>query len=280
MSQARGRVMLVTGATDGIGKETARQLGAAGAHVLVHGRAREKAEATARELAQATGKDAFEPVAGDLSRLSEVRALADQVLARHPVLDVLVNNAGIFAAQYAQSPDGNELTLAVNHLAPFALTHWLLPAIEKSEQGRIVNVSSGVHGSGSVDLEDLDGERGWSGYGAYANTKLMNLLFTYELARRLAGSKVTVNALHPGVIATKLLRSGFGAGGAPVASGARTSVKLALDPALATVTGRYFVNEREAQSSPASHDEDLARGLYRRSCARTGVQPLGEPAPP
>lgn len=266
-------VIVITGATDGIGKETARQLAGAG-RVLVHGRSREKASAACAELAQATGHDSFEPVVADLARRDEVKAMAETIAKKHPAIDVLINNAGVYMKERQLAPDGSEMTLAVNHLAPFALTHWLLPALTRAKQGRIINVASQVHTSGEIDFDDLDGERQWSGYSAYANSKLMNVLFTNELARRLGKSMVTVNALHPGVIGTKLLRDGFGAGGAPLKQGAETSVRLATDPELATVTGRYFANAREAQSSSESHDIELARRLYEVSCERTGVAAL------
>jgi NAD(P)-dependent dehydrogenase (short-subunit alcohol dehydrogenase family) len=263
--------ILVTGATDGIGRETARELAERGARVLVHGRTRDKAERTAAALAGESGRDRFEAVHGDFASLAEVRALAADVLAQHPALDVLVNNAGVYLHQREQSADGYELTLAVNHLAPFALTHLLLPALERSGHGRIVNVSSIAHRRGRVDLDDLDLTREFDGYRAYATSKLINVLATYELARRLAGRPVTVNALHPGVISTKLLRGGFGMSGDEVARGAAGEVKLALDPALDGTSGRYFDMGQETPSSRVSYDEALQRAVYDASVARTGV---------
>ncbi len=264
--------ILVTGATDGIGYAAARQLGARGHRVLVHGRTRDKAARAAAALAAATGRDAFVPVAADFGSLDEVRALAAEVAARHAPLDVLLNNAGIYARKRQLSSDGWELTLAVNHLAPFALTHLLLPALAASGHGRVVVVSSMAHGSGRIDFDDLDGERGWDGYSAYAASKLANLLFTYELARRLEGRPVTVNALHPGVIGTKLLRKGFGSlGGADAERGAAGEVMLATDPALDGVSGRYYDETDESRSSRASHDRLAQARLYQVSLERTGV---------
>jgi retinol dehydrogenase-14 len=272
-----GKTILVTGATDGIGRAAARRLGEAGARVLVHGRTPEKARATADALAKETG-GVFESVAGDFARLGEVRALAAEVVRLAPRLDVLVNNAGIFTRTRALSEDGFELTLAVNHLAPFALTHLALPSLLTAGAAggaRVVNVSSMVHQSARIDFEDLDRERGFDGYAAYGTSKLMNVLFTYELARRLEGRGVTVNAMHPGVIGTKLLRKGFGSmGGDDVDEGAAAEVKLAADPQLKGVTARYFNQTEESRSSRASHDAELQRRVYELSLERTGVSPV------
>ena len=265
------KTILVTGATDGIGRQAARQLGAGGARVLVHGRTRAKAERAVAALRDESGHDAFEPVAGDFSSLDEVRALAAEVRARHARLDVLVNNAGIYATERGVSTDGFELTLAVNHLAPFALTHLLIDAFDRG--GRIVFVSSNVHRSvRALDFDDLDRARGYDGYAAYADSKLMNVLTAFELARRLEPRGVAVNAMHPGVIGTKLLRDGFGAsGGADVGRGAAGEVKLASDPALDGVSGRYFDQTEEARASSLASDRTLAERVYEMSLQRTGV---------
>jgi NAD(P)-dependent dehydrogenase (short-subunit alcohol dehydrogenase family) len=190
------------------------------------------------------------------------------------VLEVLLNNAGVFMQERLLSKDGHELTFAVNHLSHFLLTHLLLPTLRAAEQGRVVNVASGVHASGEVKVEDLEPERGFSGYGAYAASKLMNVLFTHELARRLAGTTVTAYALHPGVINTKLLRVGFGASGAAVAEGARTSVYCAMEPKLAKVSGRYYSGGREVPCAPRATDLKLERALYEKCCELTLAEPL------
>jgi NAD(P)-dependent dehydrogenase (short-subunit alcohol dehydrogenase family) len=194
--------------TDGIGRETARVLGERGARVLVHGRSRAKAERAALALREETGRDAFEPVIGDFARLDDVRALAADVAARWPRLDVLVNNAGIYATERGVSAEGFELTLAVNHLAPFALTHLLIDTLGRG--ARVVFVSSNVHRSaGGAELisrlinSAATGE--FDGYAAYADSKLANVLTAFELARRLEPRGVAVNVMHPGVIGTKLL---------------------------------------------------------------------------
>ena len=250
---------LVTGGTDGIGQATAHALAKRGFTVLLHGRTAQKAAAKA-----APG---LIPVWGDLGSLDQVRALAaqvDQVLAGQP-LDVLLNNAGVFQTERSDSADGHELTMAVNHLAPFALTRLLLPALTRAPQGRVVNVSSVAHGRGQLDLGDFDFKKRFDGYEAYACSKLANVLFTHALARRLAGTAVTTSALHPGVISTKLLQKGFGMGGAPLAQGALTSLYCATAPELAGVSGRYYSDGHEAACAPHANDEQLEEGLWALS---------------
>lgn len=255
-------IALVTGATDGIGLETARALTQRGDTVLVHGRTAEKAKAAAASLGPLAT-----PVWGDLGALAQVRALAAQVaqvLGDRP-LDVLINNAGVFEAERRESADGHELTMAVNHLAPFLLTKLLLPALTKAPQGRVVNVSSMAHARGRLDLTDFELKRHFEGYAAYATSKLANVLFTHALARRLAGTSVTTAALHPGVISTKLLRKGFGATGAPLAQGAKTSVYVATAPELAKVNGRYYSDSREVSPAAQANDEPLEEQLWELS---------------
>jgi len=263
------KTVLVTGSTDGIGREVARELAQRGARVLVHGRSREKAERAVKALRDETG-GAFEAVAGDFARLEEVRALAADVVARFARIDVLVNNAGIYTKEHV------ERTLLVNHLAPFALTHRLLDAIV--DGGRIVFVSSNVHRSAEPQelinrLIDFPGAAA-DGYAAYAESKLANVLTAFELARRLAARRIAVNAMHPGVIATKLLHEGFGgSGGADVARGAAGEIMLAIDPALDGVTGKYFDQTHEARAAAAASDAALQTRVYELSLERTGVEP-------
>jgi NAD(P)-dependent dehydrogenase (short-subunit alcohol dehydrogenase family) len=271
---ATDRIILVTGATDGIGRQTALVLARRGAHVHVHGRSREKAEAVRDVLRREAKSDRVDAVWGDLASLAEVRALAQQVAERVPRLDVLLNNAGVYLKDRAVSRDGFEMTFAVNHLAHFLLTHLLLPQLRASLEPRIVNVSSIAHTRGSIDWSDLQLTRRYDAYGAYAASKLMNVLFTVDLARRLASPFVAVNALHPGVISTKLLREGFGMSGGSLESGAATSVRVATDPALARTTGRYFSDQREVPTSRAAQDRAAQRRLYDLSVDLTGVDPL------
>ena len=268
------RTVLVTGATDGIGRETARQMAASGWRVLLHGRSRERGEREATRIARLTGNAAVEVVEADFSSLEAVRGCAERLRNRLERLDVLVNNAGIYERTRRLSRDGFELTLAVNHLAPFLLTNLLLPLLKKSAPSRIINVSSVAHTRGRLDLDDVQLEHGYSAYGAYAASKLANVLFTYALAGRLAGTGVTVNCLHPGVIDTKLLREGFpGAGGSTVGDGASGSVYLATSPEVERLTGRYFAGGRERDSSPESHDRLLQERLWELSAKLTGLAP-------
>lgn len=262
---------LVTGATDGIGTATALELSRRGARVLVHGRTEEKARATMAALQAREAGGRFEPVWGDLSSFAQVRTLAAQVAALAPSLDVLVNNAGVFMNERRLSGDGHELTFHVNHLAPFQLTALLRPQLEAAPQGRVVNVSSIAHNRGRVDLANLEGEKRFEAYAAYALSKLLNVHFTHELARRLKGTRVTTYALHPGVISTKLLRAGFNMAGATVESGAATSVSCATEPKLASVSGRYYSDSREASCAAHADDPDLEAKLWALSAKLTGV---------
>ncbi len=259
------KTALVTGATDGIGFETARQLAAEGLRVLVHGRNADKAGAAAQRIARGTPNATVEPVAADLARMAEVVALARTVEAKAPALDVLINNAGVYMDVRRLTPDGLETTMAVNHFAPFLLTHHLLAALKRVPQGRVVTVSSMAHASGEIEVNDLSLGRNYTGYGAYSTSKLANILFTVALARRLTGTRVTANALHPGVISTKLLRAGFGMGGGSVERGARTSVYLAISPEAEGVTGKYFADGQAATPSRRARDDRLAEVLWEAS---------------
>lgn len=234
-------IVLVTGATDGIGRETARELVRRGANVIVHGRSAAKANAVRAELEGIVRGSALEPVLGDFSKLASVRAMGEALAARPERIDVLLNNAGVFLNDRETTEDGFEATFAVNHLAPFLLTHLLLPRLSDGQPARIVNVSSVAHSRGSIDLRKIGSADGFEPYRAYATSKLANVLFTVELARRIGPGPLVVNALHPGVVSTKLLTEGFRMRGSDsLAEGAATSVALALAPELASVTGRYF----------------------------------------
>ena len=273
---------MVTGATNGIGRVTAEELARLGATVVVVGRNREKAEATVAAIRQATGNPSVECMVADFASLEEVRRLAQQFRSRYNRLHVLVNNAGLWVVERGTSKEGLELTFAVNHLAPFLLTNLLLDVLKTSAPARIVNVSSRAHWSGRIDYEDLQSEkRKCSGWACYANSKLANVLFTNELARRLQGTGVTANSLHPGVVATGLFdghKSFTGFLGKLVkpflltsAQGARTCIYLASSQDVEGVSGKYFVDCREAPTSPAAQDEQTARRLWQVSERLTGL---------
>jgi|CXWL01.1.fsa_nt_gi NAD(P)-dependent dehydrogenase (short-subunit alcohol dehydrogenase family) len=271
LSSDTSPVYLVTGATDGIGWQTAMELGREAGRVLVHGRTQAKAQQACDKLVAAYRSRKFEPVAADLASLTEVRAMAKRVLEMAPVLDVLINNAGVFMPTRVLTPDGREMTMAVNHDGHFLLTYLLLPALKAAPGGRVVNVSSMAHAYGRIDLTDLDFASKYDGNAAYASSKLANVLFTHELARRLQGTRVTVNALHPGVIRTKLLALGFGSGGAPLETGAKTSVYVATAPTLSEVSGRYFADARETRSAKHAKDEALEKAFFASSEKRVDI---------
>ena len=279
-----GRTVLVTGGTRGIGKATALGLATMGAHLAITGRDRGRTEGAAREIRAAGGQvDVF---VADLSSQSEVRRLAEEVLQSISRIDVLVNNVGGYWNTRHVTTDGLERTFALNHLAPFLLTNLLLDRLKQSAPARVVTVSSNAHAQGRIDFEDLQGKRSFSGSRAYDQSKLANLLFSYELARRLQATSVTANALHPGVVSTS-----FGAedpGGvqrllvpfmrpfmkAP-AQGAVTSIHLASAPDLDQVTGRYFVNGKPKRSSKRSYDEAAAARLWQVSADLVGLTAAG-----
>jgi len=271
-------LILITGATDGIGRETALQLARRGADVVVHGRDPARVAAVVAAVAQVAGRPAPEPVLADLASFADIRRAAASFLARGITLDVLLHNAGVFAKARQLTPDGHELTFAVNHLAPFLLTSLLLPSLQQARAGRVVVVSSIAHTRGVVDFDDLDAARGFDGYTAYASSKLMNVLFANELAQRMAASTATrrifANSLHPGVVATKLLKTGFGMsrGQDDHAEGAATSVHLALSPDVEGISGRYFVRCAEATPAPRARDVEDARRLWEVSARLTGVE--------
>jgi NAD(P)-dependent dehydrogenase (short-subunit alcohol dehydrogenase family) len=208
----RKQTVLITGATDGIGKETAFSMGRKGLSVLIHGKNREKGEEVRREISTKTGNPRIFYYNADFTRFDQIDSMAQEIQKDLSYLDVLVNNAGIYDDRRVILDTGIEQNFMVNYLAPFLLTYRLLDLV-KGASGRIINVSSMIHAN-SIDFENLNGEKSYSGQGAYSFTKLCNILFTYELHRRINDDGVTVNALHPGVINTKLLHAGWGMGGA------------------------------------------------------------------
>lgn len=259
-----GRIVLVTGATAGIGLQTALELARKGVQLIVHGRSQETVDRARRTLEEA-GAGA-EGVAFELSSLASIRRGAEELARRFPRLDVLVNNAGVFMNERVLTEDGLETTFQVNHLAPFLLTNLLLKGPLTGPGARIVNVSSIAHSRGRIRFEDPQLARGFQGYAAYAQSKLANLLFTFELAGRLPPAQLTANCLHPGVVSTKLLVQGFGMSGSDtVEEAAETSVFLATSPEVEGVTGRYFARKREVSPAPQALDVAARKQLWELS---------------
>jgi retinol dehydrogenase 12 len=265
---------VITGASSGIGRAAAAELAKDGADVVPVGRDPKRTASIARKIGA-------EPVQADFSSLADVRRVADMLLERHERIDVLVNNAGLVAGRRRLTADGLELTMAVNHFAPFLLTNLLLERLEESAPARVVTTASDAHRGGLLDMSDLNGERRWSAWSAYGTSKLANILFTRALARRLEGTGVVANCLHPGVIRTGLAR------GAPlpiragwrVASvffgsprkGASTLVYLATSPEAAGISGGYFSDSRLATPSVQAQDDELGEELWEASARLVGV---------
>lgn len=271
-TSSHASTILVTGSTDGIGKETARRLVAAGHRVILHGRSPARLAMTQAELARAAPPEgpAPETLCGDLASLASVRAMAADALARFPRVDVLLHNAGVYMNEPVLTVDGFEQTFAVNHLAPFLLTHLLLPAVTS----RIILVSSIAHGRGRLDPASWRSLSRFDPYGAYAQSKLANVLFAVELARRLPPGVVS-HSLHPGVVSTKLLVDGFGMNGSDsLTDGSTTSVWLATAPEVSNSTGRYFVKQREARMHPLASDPEATAAFYAESARMVGVSEL------
>lgn len=273
-----GKVCLVTGASAGIGLATAWELARMGAEVVLVARDEGRGEQARAKVIAKSGNDKVDWLLADLSSMAQVRELAGSFTKTYSRLDVLVNNAGIIPLRRELSVDGYEMQWAVNHLAVFLLTNLLLPVLEKSAPSRVVTVSSMVHSGEEIDFDDLQSERWYSPTRVYSMTKLANVLFTYELARRLEASGVTVNCLHPGVINTSLYRNYMGisrdsgTGDEELERGARTSVYLASSKEVEGVSGKYFSNRQERRSSPESYDQETAQKLWQVSAEMTGLE--------
>jgi len=262
----KNKTVLVTGGTDGIGRETALQLACMGARVLVHGRDKEKGTRVINDINQNTCKEKVSLYIADFSSLTDVKRMAEEIKREQTELHVLVNNAGNFYKERLLSADDIEMTMAVNHFAPFLLTLLLLDLLKTSMPARIVNVASSSHRLvRSVDFENLQGETKYDGFIAYNLSKLGNVLFTQSLADRLAGTSVTANALHPGVVNTKLLRKSYHLDGMSVDKGAQTSVYLASSPAVEGVSGKYYKNMQERPTSDLSQGKNLQDAFWKLS---------------
>jgi NAD(P)-dependent dehydrogenase (short-subunit alcohol dehydrogenase family) len=277
-----GKVCLITGATNGIGLEAAKALARQGATVVLVGRDPGRIESSLAQVRQVASDTKVEAIQADFTSLQEVRALAEGFRARHSRLDVLLNNAGLVMHERQVTKDGFEATLGINHLAPFLLTHLLLDVLKASGPARVVNVSSEAHRYARLDLSDLQSERSFNMMRVYGNSKLANILFTQALARRLQGTQVTTNSLHPGVVRTgfgyntqgwmRFAVQAFNLFFLSAEKGARTSVYLASSPEVAGVTGQYFIKCRRRVPSRDARDEQLAERLWQVSAELTGVK--------
>jgi NAD(P)-dependent dehydrogenase (short-subunit alcohol dehydrogenase family) len=282
MSDMRGKVVLVTGATDGIGKSAAQSLAQRGAQVVIVGRNAAKTQAVVQEMRTAGGQ--VDGLVADLSSQAAIRRLADDFRHQYGRLDVLLNNVGASFQQRQLSVDGIEMTFALNHLGVFLLTDLLLDTLKASGPARIVNVSSGFYRFARMDFDNLQGERSYHGLRAYNLSKLENILFTLALARRLEGTRVTVNALNPGFTNTSMQRKGSGVQvkvlstiasfmARPVEAGAATPVYLASSPEVKGVSGKYFADSKPVQLAPHATDVAAAERLWQISAAMVSREP-------
>ncbi len=275
-----GKTCLITGPTQGIGRVTALEVAKSGANMVLVARDSQKGQALVDEI-KAAGNPNVELSVADLSVQSEVRRVASEFLARHETLHLLINNAGGIFHERRETKDGLEMTFALNHLAYFLLTNLLLDVIKKSAPARIVNVASRAHTRGRIDFADLQKTKSYAGWPTYSQSKLANVLFSHELARRLAGTGVTSNCLHPGVVATGFGRSDRGIWGlvtrlaAPFLlspeKGAATTIYLALSPEVETVSGKYFADCKVARPAPEALDLMVASRLWQVSENLTGL---------
>jgi len=278
-----GKICLVTGASRGIGYETAAGLARLGAHVIIVSQNHERAQVAQQRITAEFGEDAARFYVADLSVQAQVNQVAQDILRDYNRLDVLVNNVGGWFNKYQESADGIEMTFALNHLSYFLLTGRLLPLLQKSSPARIINVSSNAHRQAKgIQFEDIQYQQKYRVFSAYAQSKLANVLFTYELAQRLEGTDLTVNALHPGFVKTELYRHfGFMTPlvnlladlfGKNSVEGAQTSIYLASSPEVAGITGKYFSDCEPQDSSPVSYDLSQAKKLWEISEEMTGFR--------
>lgn len=278
-----GKMCLVTGATSGIGRVAAAALASKGATLVVVGRDPDRTQAAVAQIQRETGNPAITGLIAELSSQEQIAHLASEFRDRFERLDVLVNNAGAIFNKRQLSVDGIEMTFALNHLAYFSLTHRLLEVLKASAPARIVNVASDAHHRRRINFDNLQGERSYSAWRAYCQSKLANVLFTYQLAARLTDSCVTVNALHPGFVASNFGRNNRGFFALMIrlsmrfrainpTEGAQTAIHLASSPDVDKITGKYFDKKQPVQSSPASYDTQVAQRLWQISVELTGLQ--------
>ena len=292
MIEMKGKICIVTGSNSGIGKETALSLAKTGAHVVMVVRSQDRGEKARLEIVKQTGNNSIDLMICDLSSMDSIRRFVKEFKRKYDRLDVLVNNAGAMFNKREVTPEGFERTLAVNYLGPFLLTHELLDLLKSSAPSRIINVSSGLAKNGKVDLDDLQSEKNYKGSKAYskvrapvyANTKLMLMMFTYELARRLKGSGVTANVLMPGFVATNLGKNSGSLSSSimfkmvrpmqvSAKKGAETSIYLASSEDVKDVTGKCFIKKKEAMTCPASYDEEQQKCLWNKTESMLSLAP-------
>lgn len=266
-------LILITGSTDGIGKATAAGLAAGGAEVILHARDEKRGKKVQREFEEKTGVGRPDLVIADYTHPDQIRRMAADLTSRWSSLDVLVNNAGTYQKNRHLTKEGIETTFAVNYLGPFLLTHLLLPLLRKSTEARIVTVASSAHlDVDRIDWENLPAEPLYDPWGAYSLSKFADVTFTYTLARKLTGSNVTANCLHPGVVDTKLSRAAApGISTITPEEGAQTSIWLASSPEVTGISGKYFENRKPARSSDLSHDRTVQGRLWTIAEELTGM---------
>lgn len=258
------KVILITGSTDGIGQEAAIELSNLGHHIIVHGRNQEKAKLAMETIARLTNNNNLNFVYADLGVLDQIRTMANTIYENYDRLDVLINNAGVIRQERTINQDGLEDTFAINYVAPFFLTNLLLDLLKEGKSSRIVNIVSRVH-SNQFNFEDMQFKKGYTAVKAYAKSKTALILFTYFLAEKLEGQKITVNCLHPGAINTKLFRAANRSGGASPQEGAKTLVFAALTPKLENISGKYLVNNRLASSKDITYNKEVQKILWSKT---------------
>ncbi|HCN23802.1 MAG TPA: short-chain dehydrogenase [Candidatus Marinimicrobia bacterium] len=270
----KDKICLITGATDGIGKETARCLGKQNAQLILVGRNPEKGEKVQKKLIAITGNDQIDIMTADLSNMNAIQKLSAEIHKKYNKLNVLINNAGAFFSKREITDDGFEKTFALNHLGYFLLTKLLLDLIKKGKTPRIINVASGAHIGATLDFDNLQGKNDYSGWAAYKRSKLMNIMFTYKLAELLKDTPITVNTLHPGFVRTRFGDNNTGIvgiglnlvkkiGAISIKKGAETSVFLATSPTVKGVSGKYFVKCKPEKSSSSSYNKSDIDRLWR-----------------